>query len=558
MREQQQQRDQAEVAGQQQPVEQQHVEMNFDWQAYDDLDPYQVDWLPDYNRRSGILLDTSDFSPADYFQLYFPDEAFQLITEQTNRFALQFFDNPVPLPSCSRFHKWVDITESELKAYVALQIAMGLCQKNEIEDYWETHWLTQTHFSEVMSRNHFELISSFLHFTDNEADRPERGEDNYDPLWKIRPLIDICEPQYTAVYTPQCQLSIDESIIKFKGRLSFRQYLPSKPTRWGIKQYALCESKSGYALRFLTYCGKGTVQLQEGYSLTETLCLKLLEGFEHHGHQIFTDNFYTSPRLFRKLEEDGTGACGTVKAGRQNMPKDLHPKRLNIDKGDDPVFMRADNLVSCAWHDTKRVHFLSTIHTNNTVNKNIRARGAPGGYRLVEKPVIAEIYNQHMGGVDLLDQKLGTYAYPHKANKWYHSVYNRIREVALVNGYILYTKDKEDKGENVISPRAFRMKVIDGLLEGHTRTGRVGRPCVGEIPGRLVERHYIRQFADRQHKPDCVVCSDRTRRGWKRRQTNYYCKQCKKPMCFMPCHEIYHSHRDYKKAAGRIVHNIPN
>ena len=37
----------------------------------------------------------------------------------------------------------------------------------------------------------------------------------------------------------------------------------------------------------------------------------------------------------------------------------------------------------------------------------------------MEKPVIAEVYNQYMAGVDIMDQKLGTYAFPHKSSKWY-------------------------------------------------------------------------------------------------------------------------------------------
>ena len=54
-----------------------------------------------------------------------------------------------------------------------------------------------------------------------------------------------------------------------------------------------------------------------------------------------------------------------------------------------------------------------------------------GEHRVTEKPVLAEDYNQFMGGVDLTDQLLGTCAYPYKVTKWYLAVYHRIREVAL-------------------------------------------------------------------------------------------------------------------------------
>lgn len=61
-----------------------------------------------------------------------------------------------------------------------------------------------------------------------------------------------------------------------------------------------------------------------------------------------------------------------------------------------------------------------------TIDKAAKSRGGEGGYRTVEKPVIAERYNSNMVGVDSLDQMLGTYQYPHKCLKWYHTLYHRV------------------------------------------------------------------------------------------------------------------------------------
>ncbi|KAL8608785.1 hypothetical protein ACOMHN_065521 [Nucella lapillus] len=69
------------------------------------------------------------------------------------------------------------------------------------------------------------------------------------------------------------QLSVDESMIKFKGRIFFRQFLPLKPILFGIKQFCLTEAKSGYPLKFLIYyTGKETfssVQTVGDFSVTE-------------------------------------------------------------------------------------------------------------------------------------------------------------------------------------------------------------------------------------------------------------------------------------------------
>lgn len=39
---------------------------NFVWDYYEMEDPYEPDWLPVYDRRQSVLVDTSDFSPVDY------------------------------------------------------------------------------------------------------------------------------------------------------------------------------------------------------------------------------------------------------------------------------------------------------------------------------------------------------------------------------------------------------------------------------------------------------------------------------------------------------------
>ena len=154
--------------------------------------------------------------------------------------------------------------------------------------------------------------------------------------------------------------------------------------------------------------------LKLGIGLAEQIVLDLMDGFENKGHILYMDNFYSSPQLFRKLQDKQVGACGTVQPLRKFMLEGLKLRTLALRKGDDPVFYRSNNLVACAWHDTKRVTFLSTIHTNNTIDKRLRTRRDPTGFRQIEKPVIAERYNANMAGVDLYDQMLGSYSYPHK------------------------------------------------------------------------------------------------------------------------------------------------
>ena len=46
-------------------------------------------------------------------------------------------------------------------------------------------------------------------------------------------------------------LTIDEAMIKFKGRLGLKQFIKNKPTKWGIIVFVLSGATTGYVKRFL-------------------------------------------------------------------------------------------------------------------------------------------------------------------------------------------------------------------------------------------------------------------------------------------------------------------
>ena len=527
----------------------------FKWIAYTTEDPYEPDWLMTYKNKRGVLVDTSTFQPVDYFKLFFPDEVFTLMKTQSNVYREQMAARG-NFTRHSRLGNMKPVEDGDMEAFVALQIAMGLCNKPAISDYWSTYWLTKVKFSDVMPRNRYENLNYALHFTDN-TQRVPAGEEGYNPLFKVQKLLEIVDPLYLQAFCPSKNLSLDETMIKFKGRIFFRQFMPAKPTRFGIKQFALCEAETGYALRFLTYTGKDTLtNTDPNLSITENVVRQLVRGFENCGHTLYTDSYYTSPVIVRELQKEQIGYVGTVSAGRKFMPTFLHPNNLPLAKRSDPVFGLATtaDIVACTWHDTKRVSFISSVHTNNTVSKDVRARGHEGGHRSVEKPVIADSYNDCMGGVDTMDQLLGTYCYPHKVSKWYHAVYQRVREVALVNGYIVYCQANE--GQKLLSPKAFREGVIDGLLENFVATTKPVRQTETPRPTRLTERHFPKFNTGSSHRPDCTVCSSRTKPGWSRVQTRWECKQCGVPMCVEKgCFEMYHTQANFERHAGRIFYN---
>ena len=132
-------------------------------------------------------------------------------------------------------------------------------------------------------------------------------------------------------------IAIDETLVKFKGRVGFRQFLPAKPGRFGVKNFTLSESSSGYVWDLDVYTGKTGHDPKK--ALAYHVVRKLVQGLEGKGFNLFVDNWYSSPQLFQDLAEVGILACGTVRANRKGLPSDI----MNL-KAKDIKSMKEDSL----------------------------------------------------------------------------------------------------------------------------------------------------------------------------------------------------------------------
>ncbi|GFY55831.1 piggyBac transposable element-derived protein 4 [Trichonephila inaurata madagascariensis] len=162
-----------------------------------------------------------------------------------------------------------------------------------------------------------------IHLKDNNL-MPKKSEKNFDKLYKGRPLLDHLSEMFLKVFKPGQKQAIDESIIKFKGRSSLKQYMPKKPIKRGYKVWMRCDS-SGFACEFQIYTGKTKVERNLGERVIRNLSKKLLG----KNHVLFFDNYFTSYDLLKHLETQDITACGTVNMSRKNLPKNLLEDKKN-------------------------------------------------------------------------------------------------------------------------------------------------------------------------------------------------------------------------------------
>ena len=107
---------------------------------------------------------------------------------------------------------------------------------------------------------------------------------------KIKPPVKHFNNVMNFIYYPGKDLVIDESLVLWRGRLHFRQYIKNKKNKFGVKLYELCESQ-GMILRVQIYCGKSEI-LSDHRNHSTSVVLSLMDGFFAIGHVLYMDNFY--------------------------------------------------------------------------------------------------------------------------------------------------------------------------------------------------------------------------------------------------------------------------
>lgn len=148
------------------------------------------------------------------------------------------------------------MTADDTYVMLGIMMLMGIVQKLTIKSYFISDLFIETPiFGQTVNQDCFELIMKFLHFVDNSTHSTYTSPSGFSKILSIVENFNQC---FQSAYLPGENTSIGESLLLWKGRLSFKQCLPLKASKFGIKTFELCDSLTGCVWTFFMYTGAGS------------------------------------------------------------------------------------------------------------------------------------------------------------------------------------------------------------------------------------------------------------------------------------------------------------
>ena len=408
---------------------------------------------PLFHGVSGVVdqLDPLVHNSLDFVKLLWPDSLCEHIADQTNLYAKQ-----------QGADKWCETTCDEIWVFYGIIIHMGICRLPSIECYWSTDTLLGVEpIRQAMSLNRFKGLWRYLHCDDNK-----RVTDPRDITCKLKTVISTLGETFVSRYNPGQELSVDEMMVKYKGRKGGKIRMPKKPIKLGFKIWCCSCSCCGYLLSFNVYNGRpvdatGRKVTEKGLVKKVVLGL-LIDSFDCSGvnHVVYMDNYFTSGPLIQSLAEHNIYVVGTITQHAAGFPAAL--KGVKPPKGSYES-KTVDCISYFVFHDRKIVCFATNAFPETMPDLCFRLQ--PNGTLCSQSvPPCLFPYNLYMGGVDTTNHLVKTYGYDRKSRRYWFRLKFQMLDLAINNGYLLYKNNCKRVGVTPMTTLQFRLDISRALL----------------------------------------------------------------------------------------------
>lgn len=445
---------------------------------------------------------------VDAWKLFFPDSLLLDIVNYTNVHLEKMRQKYTRERDCP------NTAPEEISALFGLLYMAGVKKASHlnVQELWANDGTTPECFRAVMSNRRFYVLLEALRFDDVNTRVQRKQQDNLAP---IRQVFDDFVNRCTENYEPSEFLTVDEMLPAFRGRCKFRQYIASKPTKYGIKIYALVDAKVFYTSKMEIYPGKQPDGPFKHDNKAESVVLRISSPFLNSGRNITMDNYFTSIPLAQKLLEKKTTLVGTIRKNKREIP----PLLVNTKERPvcSSVFAFSDTgvLVSYVPKKYKNVLLFSTLHSDDSIDEKSYGN----------KPEIITFYNKTKGGVDVVDEMTSLYSISRITCRWPLTIFFCLLNIGAINSQIIYFANTNDKLDRRLYLKTLAIELMKPFV--------LSRMSVQNLPIHL--KKAMQKFVGvTEEEPStsasvpgrCEFCPRR-----KNRKTKKTCCKCNKYLC---------------------------
>ncbi len=132
--------------------------------------------------------------------------------------------------------------------------------------------------------------------------------------------------------------------------------------------------------------------------------------------KLFTDNYFTSTPLLKKLEKKGIGLIGTLRHNRRITNEHI-PKFFK--RNDAIIAKKCGNAILTCWMDwVKQVPLLMNVCGHKSIMHTSRSRYSSRIWE-ASMPLVVRMYSRYTHGVDTANLLTSLYRFKHRSVKWY-------------------------------------------------------------------------------------------------------------------------------------------
>ena len=310
-------------------------------------------------------------------------------------------------------------------------------------------------------------ICRVQHDMESEESDDQDSDDSFmfnvtENVWfsKVSPLVD--HVRSTSLKVIACHskwLSLDEQMVRFRGRSIETYRMKNKPIGEGYKFFVLSDAATGFVIWF---CPDARVSKSNEYDCAagkKTLSMigELVDkglGERAKGSVLVMDNYFTQPKVQAILRERGIAVIGTARGRPGWPPKELTPAGPGEIFNDLRWCVDDQGTLVMRWLDNGDVLLVSTCHYPTQLVTVVRRKpritvsnrpfiDAVWGKEFevpIKIPRVVNDYNFHMNGVDKVDQLISYYVADLKFLRTWMPMAFQCFNIIRVNAWIMFKR----------------------------------------------------------------------------------------------------------------------